>query len=495
MRVGLVFTISVLILSTSCSKNRHQSNATLQSGAQTYRYAFSAQVLNALTNEVVTDFAVDMVGADKGISVINPLGDPNGIFHVSRNPSWNDQTFTTLPAVISAAGFESTVQNVDLGSDCQTIDCKGPKNLQVFLKPVSVVAANPAEISPEQLSLATVTQLMSTEGTPAIFNQLMNTGKLDPKAGDLLAKAKNKDMLTGVLVLLGTSGNNTRDQVSTLLKGLPTDSLKTDSIAALLPYLQPFSSGKGLRWSSSQLAMTSLMPVINTLVASKTATSPFDSILSNALKDPSLMSTIQGLGKPGTNGGGDQQIAALLNYVTPLLQGLTGKNAATLAPVFNDLVKTGGITAIKDLGTSGNTLNQFAALLPYLEPLIKGLSGKDAGNLTALLTPFINQKDPALALQSLLTKTNKGKKNANVAAVANVVFPALQTVMGQGVVAKQVFAAQLLQGLSNGDLKGLQVSQDLTGVSGVVLTGQARDIFKIVQLPNVEKVLVLSSKP
>lgn len=54
------------------------------------------------------------------------------------------------------------------------------------------------------------------------------------------------------------------------------------------------------------------------------------------------------------------------------------------------------------------------------------------------------------------------------------------------ILSKQIFTSQLVLGLSFGDFKNVEVLQDLKNSPALTLKGQARDIFKIAQLPNVK---------
>ena len=68
-------------------------------------------------------------------------------------------------------------------------------------------------------------------------------------------------------------------------------------------------------------------------------------------------------------------------------------------------------------------------------------------------------------------------------------FPSLGSVLQENMPAKQVFAAQILQGMINGDFKGAGISKDLPSSSAVLVNARARDLFKIAQLPNVRKLM------
>src|SRR6266446_3190242 len=53
-----------------------------QAGEQHYRYAFSGQILSALTGTAIKNFTVQPASNVAGVNtVVNALGDANGLFH------------------------------------------------------------------------------------------------------------------------------------------------------------------------------------------------------------------------------------------------------------------------------------------------------------------------------------------------------------------------------------------------------------------------------
>lgn len=517
-----------------------------EAGQATYRYAFSGQVLNEITKTAVKDFSVSLLSEDSGVSaVLNALGDANGMFHISRNPTTQDPLFSSLPVLLSAPGFESTIQMLDMGSDCQSTNCPGTKPVGLALKPVADAVAELSGVNVAELSTTFVRHQMEKRGVPALFKQLLSAGKLDPTVSGLLARAKNKDFIPNVLVLLkGTSAGFTPDAVASLLgsvggekvRGLAgmTSSLvpliansspevgsALLSVNSLLPYLTPIVGAVGDKQAgplgqvisglvvgknaeenllnlasqmqgnsnNPKLAMASFVPLVQNLVAKKPNASalPFANILTSSLKDPNLLNFIGVLGKKGA--AADAGLPLLATYLQPLVQGLVGKNAPEIATLLNQLLQKDGLMAIKEFKSLPDQ-QKFAKLLPYIEPLIQGLNSKDSTALAGVLIPLVSSGNPALALRELLTKGSGN--NETKAKFASLLFPSLQGLLGQTVPGKQLFTAQLLQGLLSGELKDLRVIQDLQGAPALVLSGQAMDLFKIAQLPNVAKVISLA---
>ena len=108
-------------------------------GQMTYRYALSAQILNASNNQAIKNFSVALAAQDPAVStVVNALGNLNGLFHISRTPSTQQAATTALPVLISAPGFQSVLQTLTVGADCQTASCAGSRPLSVLLQPLCV---------------------------------------------------------------------------------------------------------------------------------------------------------------------------------------------------------------------------------------------------------------------------------------------------------------------------------------------------------------------
>jgi len=555
MHFSFYLVFAIALFTVGCGKrgldNAYRRGATqpgllsaAEAGDSTYRYAFSGQVLDDTSSEPVKKFSVDLPAQDSAVSsVINALGDRNGMFHISRNPTLKDLATAAIPVVVSASGFEPQVQWVDVGSDCQGPNCPGSKPLSFFLKPLAAPTPTPSA----GLSPATVRSAVNPQAIPSIFQNLLQVGKLDSTAGNLLAGAQNKDLLNNILVLLkGTNGDQATNAVSGLLGSIKSNNFKNLSgallgaantlmpiIAAtnpqiggallavntLLPYLAPIigkvsgsqsgpmgqilgtflQSGSGNVQTNlmglvnafqgggngAQLAMTTFLPLLQNVLGqniSQGQPRPFQSLLLGALQDPKLMNTFQ------SGGNANEKVQLLISYLQPLIQGLVGKEGTQIASLLNQFLYKNGIFSLKDFPKDQAELEQFAKLVPFLEPLVRGLNSKDGKELASMLVPLLSKTNPAQAIQNLLGKVNG---NTNIGQVAQALFPTIQTLVQQWVPGKQVFTAQLIQGLLNGDFKDLKVVQDLAGSPGLLLSGQARDVFKLAQLPNVEKVIAL----
>lgn len=121
---------------------------------------------------------------------------------------------------------------------------------------------------------------------------------------------------------------------------------------------------------------------------------------------------------------------------------------------------------------------------------MRNSSGGDAPYVTEVMNQIIAQDDPAKTLVSLFRPASDSK--SRFARKVSVLYPAAAHLWQEGVIGKRVLAAQLLQGAFTGDFSALKVTQDLKTAPAVILSGTARDIFKIAQLPNVQKVFALS---
>jgi hypothetical protein len=519
-----------------------------------YRYAFSAQVTSESTGEVIKNFSVELAASDSSVgAVVNALGNENGIFHISRQGS--DKASTTLPVLISAPGFQPAVQLLNVASDCSATDCSGAKPLAIALAPLLklIDAKNTAPFDPSKIQ-----NLIATNGVPALFQNLVNQGKLDLGTSSVLSGAKNGEVLQNILVMLnGTSGTQTGNLVSDLLSNIPNDKIQNlaglggvigtiatlapllansnpqvavalVAVNALLPYLTPILSnvaaGKSgplgqviasfLQNGNAQtnimnliaalqgakpgangasLAMATILPIVQDFIskaaAANGANKPYLNILNQALQNPNLMTLITSLGQKNN---GSKAIALFATYLGPLIQGLAGKDSAQIAALFNELTKANGVLSLKNFGKDPAQLAQFAALVPYLEPIVRGLNSTDAQALAKILIPLLNTKDPSQAIGTLVSGLIKNDPNG-ASQLLTTLFPNLGSLAKQAVPGKQMLSAQILQGLINGDFKNLHVVQDLPGTSGVVLSGTARDIFKLAQLPNVEKVVALGT--
>lgn len=515
-----------------------------------YRYAFTGQVLDEKTGAALSDFSVSLLSKDGAVStLLNGFGEKNGIFHISRNPMAADAAFRSLAVLISSPGHKPLMRLIDVGADCVAGQCPGSK--AVSIKLTSSVSAGltgaKAAFSP-----ATVTQKMAVQGTGAAFQELVAAGKLDLEAQKILLGAKNGDVLNNVLVLLGGApSGQSADLVQSLLSGANQDKLKglTSGGAAstlipliansspelssamlaanlILPYLTPMLNQKlqgqtgpfatmlktlltdpnaqqnlanlisllgnkqADKTQTIQAALNLFLPMLQSLVAKKAGTTqnPLESFLLRTITDPKFFDALTSLGNKSV--APDQKLTSLLTYLNPLVQGLGGQKAPELAYLFNLLLSEGGIQSLKNFPKDGTAQEKFAKLLPYIEPIIKGLNGTDGSQLSSLLQPLLTGSNPAAAVRDLLAKAGTGTgKSAEIIAA---LMPALDVLLKQTTPGKQVLSAQLLQGLVNGDFGAIQVTRDLQGAPAVLVSGQARDIFKLAQLPNVDQVVALT---
>lgn len=542
-----------------------------QAGDTAYRYAFSGQVLNAATGDAIKNFAVSLTGGDTAVNtVINALGDSNGMFHISRTPSSADSAIKTVTALITAPGFQPVVQSLDVGGDCTTASCAGQKPVSLLLNALGGLTgsatdatatgdATAAAPAVQSLLPAAISALTSQKGTGALFNSLVSNGKLDTTLQTALAGSKNGSLLSNVMVLLnggtsqgqaaslvtsllgsvgsgklgGLQGSNLSGLASTLIPLLASSNPQIGGamLAAntLLPYLQPLlgqlgggqagplgnilgtllaggnAQGNLLNLASllqggtgtggAQLAMGSLLPLVQGVLGGKTGgtQNAFQGILGKLLGNSSLLGQVTGATGTGT-GTASGATALLTTYLQPLIQGFTGNNASQIATLFNSVVKQGGVSGLANFTQLFGSNDKFAALTPFVTQLVQGLNSQDATSLASALQPLLSQKNPASAIRALLTKAGSSGDAAGLTQTLTSLFPSAGSVLTQNVPAKQVLAAQLIQGLVNGDLSGVQVQQDLTASPAVVVSGQAKDILKLAALPNVLKLISVGGK-
>jgi hypothetical protein len=509
-----------------------------EAGQAVYRYAFSAQALDEGTGQVLPDFSVSLLSEDPAVSALmNSMGDKNGLFHISRNPGLADSAFKALPVLISAVGHKPSLQLLEVGADCVAGQCPGLKPLSLRLPKLDGTNFPSASA----LAPLAATQLVNASGTAALFKEMIQSGKIDSGMQQLFSGAKNGDVLNNVLVILSQGqGQDPGSLVQSLLSGASGEKLKgltgvastlipliantsPDTSKALLaantllPYLTPLlnqSGDTGLagvlktlltegnaqqnltnlvqaisnkqdKTQALQLAMATFLPMLQGLIAKKqgTTTNPFQSLMLKTFLDPKFFTMIASLGDKSIPK--DQKLSTLLTYVQPLLQGLGGKNAPEIGYLFNLLIQDGGLAALKDFPKDATAQEKFAKLIPYIEPIIRGLNGGEGSKLAGLLLPLLSGGNPAAAIKNLIPQDASGSAIASL-------LPALEPLLKQTMPGKQVFSAQLLQGLVNGDFAALQVTQDLQGAPAVVMSGQARDLFKLINLPNVEKVVALT---
>jgi len=241
------------------------------------------------------------------------------------------------------------------------------------------------------------------------------------------------------------------------------------SLAAFLPFLMQGLGGGKINFQNSNQQ------------------NPISAILTLALKDSNLFNQLK-LPSQGSN-----DISKVLPFMQVLIQGFSGQQSPQLMTLFNSLLQgtQGGnpIDILKNLPQNSGQMAKFGQLLPYLEPLINGLNsgGDQQQALTEFLIPLLGQNNPASSILDLINVT----KGGNSTDVASALFPALDEMMSEWVPGKQVFVTQLLQGLMNGNFRKIQVTRDLQAAPALLLSGQASDIFKLLNLPNVDRIIAL----
>ena len=512
MRFSILVAVAVAI--SACAKlDKGPTIHSGDAGEATFNYAFSAQVRNDDTREAVTNFSVAVASDDQAVAaVLNGLGDKHGLFHISRVPSTQDNLTNSLPVVVTAPGFEPVVQMVDVGADCQGTICVGIKPIFIDLKPL-LNALDASKLPP--ISSFDPAKLKEFGDIKALFK----AGKLDTLAATLLSQAASNEVLSNIVVILDgkATGKKPEEIVAELLAKANNDKLKdlaaaiTGAAGAVLPFIAAASPEVSAALLAANALMPYLVPVLGQFAgqlekagpfgailagvikgmdpqAKPGAIEPFSAILANALKDPNLAKMLESIGK----GQPHQALTQLFTNLQPLMQGLMGKQSPELAALFNELVKNGGVNALKDF-TKLKNADKYAKLAPFIEPLVKGLNGKDAKALVDMLKPLVAKKDPAAALKELLANYKGGLPTdaTTFANMAATLFPNVASIMKEAVPGKQVFAAQLMQGLINGNFTDMKVIQDFQGAPVMILSGQAKDLLKIAQLPNVERVTVL----
>ncbi len=513
----------------------------LEASQTTYRYAFSGQILDGNTGKALPDFGVSLLSEDGSLSaLVNSMGGKNGVFHISRNPHANDSAVKSVKLLITAVSHKPLVQLVQVGADCLAGQCPGMKPVPLRLAPADSPSFARAAFAP-----LNATQHMASVSPGVVFQELLQSGKLDPEIQKLFGTAKNGDILGNVLVILNSAQGADLQQ---LLSGASSEKLKalglfsgaasvlvplltttapdvSSALAAanlILPYLGPILNhqvdgkssplasilttlladpssqqnltsliqaiARGDKKQTVQFAMATLLPLLQGLVGKKAGTTanPFENLLLKSVMDPKFFSLISSLGSAPK----DQKLSLLLGYLQPLVQAMGGKTAPEVAYLFNLLLQDGGIEAIKSFPKDSAAVEKFAQLVPFLEPLVRGLNGSQGAKLAEALAPILSSANPAAAVRDLLFQATAG--GAASGPLISGLLPALAPLLSESVPGKQLLSSQLLQGLLNGDFASLQVTKDLQGFAAVVVSGQARDIFKLAQLPNVEKVVALT---
>ena len=412
-RLPAVLWLSVLLLA-SCGLRKMAPTAqrqgtpsgvptTAQEAARaTYHYAFSGQIVDSKSKKALSKFSVALANEDRSVnSVINALGNSNGIFHISRTGS----SSTSLPLLISAPGFQPQVATVPVGADCQSTDCSGETPLSIALDPIVPLVSDPNSSQPpaDSFSPSAVTQDLATNGAPALFQKLIANGKLDSTTQNLLSGAKKGDVLNGILVMLNGNGNSQAgDITSSLLSGVQSGGLNS--------LLAGFGGQNGLtnllQGSNAAQALSSVLSAIlaaktggigpallgaNGLIGyllpllqngTTTASGPFGQLLAGLLNGVTASGgDLSGLLAMFKNFGGKNGAQLAMSTFLPLFQGiLTGANKTGKTSPFADLLQG----ALKDGGLFSQLLNGGLSkdkglnlLLTYVQPLLQGMSGSN----------------------------------------------------------------------------------------------------------------------
>ncbi len=539
MRIKLV--LHLLLVMLGCSKEIPNIRVSDEPEPDiidiTYPFAFSGKILDSKSRQPIPRYGVDLLGMDSATNaVIDALGTQRGLFHISRNPT--PSMYGTLPILITAPGYESSLEVVDLGADCRTRGCPGMKPAAFYLKsreaPASVAALPASLFSPSSI------REISEEGS-------LSESTHYEKLSDTLVKsiANNKAEYSKIVVLLQPAASYTtiiHNLLATIRSKASNEKIVENSpslehrlselshkdpmlhyylrhIGELFVYLMPLRreleksppqsmgrvvasllnpvelSSLGYFVSAledkkkAQIAMPSLLPIPTAHFApNPRSRCPYEGLIIAALKDSHFHSTaIKELSNQVKHQAFDV-VALISGSLGSLIQALLGKGGPEITMALNTVV-TGPdpISKIKEVVKSGKPVGNVAKLIPYLKPLAIKLEGKNGKALADFLGPLLKAKNPAKAISDLLTKNN----HSHFADLAFSIFPTLPTVIQSYVPPKQLLIAQLLQGLIHQDFKEIRVLSDLKGSPAVLLQAFPKDILKLAQLPNVEKILAV----
>jgi len=526
-------------------EDQNQNNApqiSQRGKRSSYSYAFSGQVVDGSTEHPVTAFSVEIGGNDPAImSILNSLGDSTGLFHISRLPATEENSFTTVPLIISASGYQPVIHLVDLGSDCHQLDCPQVRPTRFSLQ--SEVKASPGEelTSPRRLQ-----DVITQKGIPALFKHLMNLGKWNRDTEVQLAQARGSQIFSAVVFLktaptgvhefnsvMKDSDETKRSKLPKKWNGMSHEVMEVassnSSVATallstgeLLPYLRLVANDlkaeeggelagllgrfladadlKGQLASlltpvraskeSPELAMASFAPMVqNWLGKTDKRELSYPGLLPTALgqvatmKSISLASNVSQIGQPETDA-----ILFLMKYLKPLAQAFAGKQGDVLMEEFNRLVTVEPLKALK--GFKG--MASHGKLAPYLGALVDGLNGPEAGSLCEALYPIVTRKNPGAVIRNIVVRVDL-LENERAVKVVQALFPSASYWAKSVVPAKQLFASQILTGLFNSDFKEVRVTRDLSGAPAVVLSAQARDLVKLSILSNIDRVIIINT--
>jgi len=249
--IGLVlFIIAGLLVSCSQDKVSTQTENKLkelvkltpyQAREQNYPYAFSAQLVDKHSEQILAKFQVHLLDDTQSVmKVVNSMGDANGIFHISNSPLDGESLIATYPLVVTADGYDPVVQVLAIGTDCRTQECLGKRPLIIPLtRAQGSLITEVSGIS--SLTAKSAAQTIQLNGARAAYERLVTLGKIDAGAQSLFKGAKNSDVLSNILVVL---------------KPVANESNLESTVNRLL------SSNGGLRLKN-QLAMPGFLPLLN----------------------------------------------------------------------------------------------------------------------------------------------------------------------------------------------------------------------------------------
>lgn len=345
---------------------------------------------------------------------------------------------------------------------------------------------------------------------PALLSRFPDLAKkiaaYNPKLGNsLLAANQLLPYLSPLLGKLG-SGTGTGGLLSSVLQGVTQNGSLVEKLVQLGAALKGFNPG------GSNLAALGLLPQFQSQIQAQSQIGipaipglsgvPFGQLLNLSLKDKAMLDVLKARAKQDwedlKNGNIDKierrekfrkMVAAIGPFIQPLIQGLIVSQNPMLGALFNQF-SPGTASGLNLQGLSLLQNSQFAQLTPYFEPLLQGLQGQNSDLLAQFLNAFLKQSDPAASLKNFLTNNPNVDQMAELSAQ---VFPGLQNLLKESVAAKQLLTAQLLAGLTDGTFQDVSIIKDLRANSAVIVSGRARDIFKLAQLPNVDRLIQIES--
>lgn len=519
------------------------------------RYAFSARLISAATESTVSNYSVSVLSKDTAISaVINPLGSHDGQFHISRNPSHTEAMSAPISVVVNAPGFQSETLVFDISADCTTAHCGLQPIHSIKLRP-----RNAMEQLPGSLSFASQRKPLDAVEKRRLFSSLIETQKIDGELARKLSSATNAQVIDSVVVKLsedpGALGTGALLELMRSIQ-LPKLDVAVDSpsesasdwlplmislspelveaivsIKPILSYYRPIIDEMAASIDSpvirslqaillenhstqtvaeifgaiqdedfpvsnqTRLASVGLLGLMTKSARNSSVTltnQGVEGLFSVALAQPRLL---QALSSSSYDESPATSKSVTLEYLKPLVQALIGKKGPELGYLLNQLVRKRGVQAIKQFPRNLKEQESYAKLIPYVERIVAGLNGEAGGWLETQLESILKANNPALILRRLVYQTSDAAFGLDHLQVLRTIYPGLARREVNSIQAKQLFATQLLSGIVNRDLHAAKISVDLRSSASVVVKGQARDIFKLALLPNVERLMLTPAAP